>query len=184
MSSWSQVGLTLPADVGDWILYTRLAHQAQTHSPSVGCHGLRVASFSREPLILRRLSHFMWPESLSFPCSQSSQHWLWGTGCWPRPPSPPPWFFQCPPHFSPGSPFHDPFHEQERALQLCAYKMQPKMTTTPGKSGSNFNTKEREYNQHRTTLTGWRFVVVMILCSGPANFGGSLGSLSSPWGFV
>lgn len=34
------------------------------------------------------------------------------------------------------------------------------------------------------TLTGLRLVVMMILCRGPANTGGSLGSLSRPCGLV
>lgn len=34
------------------------------------------------------------------------------------------------------------------------------------------------------TFTGFRLVVMMILCSGPASLGGSLGSFSEPWGLV
>ena len=39
-------------------------------------------------------------------------------------------------------------------------------------------------SKQSSTLTGLRLVVIMILYSGPASLGGSLGSLSSPWGLV
>lgn len=34
------------------------------------------------------------------------------------------------------------------------------------------------------TFTGFRLVLMMTLCSGPASLGGSLGSFSKPWGLV